>query len=76
MDETFIFANMTTNLTQCVDVVIINDDLAEILESFTIKINESTVLIGASNTVLLIIDDTPFDRKLTYICVCHDQGIL
>ncbi len=68
MDETLIFAKMITNLTQCVDVVIINDDLAETQESFTIKINESTVLIGASNTVAILIDDTPLDRKL-YLCM-------
>ncbi len=68
---------MTTNLILfCVGVVIINDDLAETQESFTIKINESTVLIGSPNTVAILIDDTPLDRKLTYICVCHDQGIL
>ncbi len=62
MNVTFTFDNGTTDLRQCVNITIIDDDVSETIEFFDIEIS-ATIPIGASDTVPVTINIDDSDSE-------------
>ena len=67
--EQFDFTPLS-NTTMCVDITIVNDDVSETLEEFTITLssNNALVAVNTPETQVLISDDD--GKSCTYVCVC------
>ncbi len=57
VNEILTFANMTTNLTQCVNVEIVDDEVPELVEFFSIVISSNNVSISGTGSQVITIFD-------------------